>query len=607
MLFTHIRKEKGEERKDSQGSHPLACFFSRIARLSIRQTRTTEFMKYFLLFLATLGQLLAGEPKPNIVLINADDLGWAELGCYGQQKIKTPNLDQLAAGGQRWTNYYSGAPVCSPSRNVLLTGRHGGGCDVQDLKRVDGKESWKGIGDDLRGDWPISEGTYTLQSALKKVGYDTALFGKWGLGEFGTSGAPDKHGVDTFYGYTDQALCHTFYPHFLWKDGKKDIINEPGIPGHAKQENGPVDDAKYTGAKHSGKEIASRMLDYIDARKADDKPFFLYYAPTEPHVALQPPKEWVDKYPQEWDAKPYLGDKGYLPHSRPRAAYAAMISFMDDNVGQLMAHLKAKGLDRNTIVIFVSDNGTTHDVGGVDHEFFSSVKDLKGLKGQAYEGGIRVPGIVYWPGRIPAGKVVDQPGYDADIMPSLCSLAGADPGQPYGDVLLPVWFGEKEKLESRKPMVWCTGGYGGQVAVRIGDMKAIRRNLFPKNPAGPGNWEVYDLSVDRGETKDLAASRRDVIGQAQAVLKAEYKVAPGFPELQIFAPEKDKDAAPARPFEAIFKRLDTDQNGALSFEEWKSSPKAKANPGKLESVFAGLDANADKSINLEEFGAQFAK
>jgi arylsulfatase A-like enzyme len=418
---------------------------------------------------------------------------------------------------------------------VLLTGRHGGGCDVQDLKRVDNKE---GNSDDtFRGDWPISEQAYTLHMALKKVGYDTATFGKWGLGEYGTSGAPDKHDVDTFYGYTDQRSCHSFYPHFLWHNGEKEILNEPAIPGHMRQPDGPVDDATYTGKVHASKRIIEEALKFVDSRKPSDKPFFLYYAPTEPHVAMQPPKEWVDKYPKEWDTVPYRGEHGYLPHSRPHAAYAATISFLDYNVGLLVDELKARGLDKNTLVIFTSDNGTTHDVGGVDHQFFDSVAGLRGLKGDMHEGGIRVPNIVYWPGHVPAGVVIDQPSYDADIMPSLCALTGADAGSPYGDNILPVWLGEKSDIGARKPMVWCSGGYGGQVAVRIGDYKAVRTNLFPYPKYTPKNWEVYDLVKDPDETQDLSATHHDVIDQAIAVLRKEYKAASGFPALRIYAPE----------------------------------------------------------------------
>ena len=167
----------------------------------------------------------AGAERPNIVLINADNLGWAEVGCYVQKKIKTLNLDKLASESQRWVYFYSSAPVCSPSRNVLLTGKHTDNCDVQDLKRVDARENWR----DLKGDWPIRTKTYTLPEALKKAGYTTAVFGKWGIGDFGTTSAPDKHGVDRFYGYTDQKSCHTYYPPYLRNDGKKKIPN-PSLP-----------------------------------------------------------------------------------------------------------------------------------------------------------------------------------------------------------------------------------------------------------------------------------------------------------------------------------------------------------------------------------------
>lgn len=553
-------------------------------------------MKVLTLFLLIAAAAGAAESPPNIVLIHADDLGFAELGSYGQQKIRTPNLDRLAAGGERWTNYYSGSPVCSPSRNVLLSGRHGGGCDVQDLKRVNPREGSRD--GELSGDWPVTREAWLLPQALKKAGYATGVFGKWGLGEFGTSGAPDQHGVDTFYGYTDQRVCHSFYPEFLWRDGRKETINTPSIPGHQKAPEGPVDDAKYTGQQHASKLIIAEALKYVDARAADHKPFFLYYAPLEPHVALQPPKEWVDRYPADWDKEPYRGDKDYLPHSRPRAAYAATISFLDHNVGLLLDRLKAAGLENNTLVVFTSDNGTTHDVGGVDHAFFNSVSDLRGLKGQMYEGGIRVPFIASWPGRIPAGKVIDQPGYHADIMPTLCALTGSEAGRPYGDNLLPVLTGETAALATRRPMVWCTGGYTGQAAVRIGDMKAIRRNLY----TNPTPWEVYNLAADRAETKDLAASRADVVTAAEDVLRREYQPAPEFRKLNLFA--SSADPAPARGMD-VFRRLDTDKDAKLSFAEWQLSPKAKANPQRLKPVFDGLDTDQDGSLSPAEFTAQF--
>ena len=547
----------------------------------------------------------AAPARPNIVIILADDLGYAELGCYGQEKIKTPHLDRMAAEGQRWTQFYSGAPVCSPSRNVLLTGRHTGGCNVQNLKRVNAKESENNLG----GDWPMDARQYTIHQALKKIGYATAAFGKWGMGEYGTTGAPDQKGIDYFYGYTDHRVCHTFYPPFLWRNGVKDVINDPGIPGHKQQPEGEVNDATYTGQKHASVAIIDEALKWLDAQAAtakEGKPFFLYYCPLEVHVAMQPPREWVEKYPREWDTAPYRGDKGYTPHSRPHAGYAATVSFLDDHVGKVLAKLKEKGLDENTLVIFTSDNGTTHDVGGVDHGFFSSVADLRGLKGSMFEGGIRVPAIVRWPGRVAAGKVIAQPAYSADLMPTLCALTGADAGTPFGENILSIVLGEKDTIASRKPLVWTGGGYGGQVAVRLGDMKAIRRNLYKQ----PLDWEVYDLAKDRSETRDLAATRRDVIDAALAVLKAEYTLADGYPELAIFEPESGrKEPAPAAGetsgAERIFKTLDADADGKLSFDEWKNSPKARANPGKLEPIFAGLDKDGDKTLSREEFAAQW--
>jgi arylsulfatase A len=476
---------------------------------------------------------LEATQKPNIIVILADDLGWNELGCYGQKKIRTPNLDTLASEGQRWTQFYSGAPTCAPSRNVLLTGRHTGGVSVQDLKRADPTETLE----DLRGDWPMAADTYTLHRALAGSGYKTAAFGKWGMGDYGTSGAPDRHAVDYFYGYTDHRMCHTFYPPYLWKNGVKQALNVPGVLGHARQPEGEVRAETYRGQKHASEAVLEEALGFVGAAANSSQPFFMYYCPLEPHVAMQPPQKWVDSYPTEWDSAPYRGERGYLPHPRPRAAYAATISFLDDHVGQLMRKLKETGADKNTLLIFTSDNGTTHDAGGVDHGFFDSVASLRGLKGQLHEGGIRVPTLVWWPGKVKASQVVEQPGYSADLMPTLCALTGADPGKPFGENLLPVILGEKPALDSRKPMIWTGGAYGGQVAVRMGNLKALRRQLFKGAKGGPLNWEVYDLAKDLEEKNDLSAARVEVIEAAKAILKKEYTHSEAFRELALFDPE----------------------------------------------------------------------
>jgi len=411
--------------------------------------------------------------------------------------------------------------------------------NVQDLKRVDPKGESLG---DLRGDWPMSSATYTIHHAMAKAGYRTAAFGKWGMGEYGTTGAPDKQGVEHFYGYTDHRMCHTFYPPFLWKNGTKQIINTPGISGHVPRldEKTPVLAETYRGQKHASEAILEEALDYVDKHAKDEKPFFMYYCPLEPHVAIQPPQEWVDRYPIGWDSEPYRGERGYLPHPRPRAAYAATISFLDDHVGKLMERLKEKGIDHDTLVLFTSDNGTTHDAGGVDHAFFDSVAGLRGLKGQLHEGGIRVPMLLRWPGHVAAGKVVTQPGYSADVMPTLCAIAQADPGDTYGENLEKIFSGAQDKLQERRPMVWTGGAYEGQVAVRLGDWKVVRRNLFKNKKGGALDWEVYHLAEDIGETKDLSATRRDLIEKAMEVLRKEYVHSPDFAEMDIFAPETGK-------------------------------------------------------------------
>ena len=496
----------------------------RMSRIEFRQLAVCA-----ALVMSVVAAAGAADAHPNIIVILADDLGWGELGCYGQQKIKTPHLDQLAAEGQRWTQYYAGAPVCAPSRNVLLTGRHTGGCNVQDLKRVDPTETWE----NLKGDWPMIAPN-PLHTALKNVGYRTSAFGKWGMGEYGSTGAPAQNGVDYFFGYTDHRMCHTYYPPFLWRNGAKVVLNEVPIPGHSQLPQGPVTYEQLTGRQHASVAILSELLAWVESHAGDSQPFFIYYCPLEPHVAMQPPKQWVDTYPESWDTQPYRGEHGYQPHPRPHAGYAATISFMDDNVGKLMAKLKQVGIDHNTLVVFTSDNGTTHDVGGVDHRFFNSVADLRGLKGSLHEGGIRVPAIIRWPGKVAAGKVIEQPAYAADLMPTLCALTGAKPGEPLGANLLPVILGQTAKLEQRPPLVWTGGGYGGQVAVRLGDMKAIRKNLVQGAKGCPFDWEVYDLANDRRESTDLAAARPEVIVAALAVLKTQFTPAPGFPPLRVF-------------------------------------------------------------------------
>jgi arylsulfatase A len=265
-----------------------------------------------------------------------------------------------------------------------------------------------------------------------------------------------------------------------------------------------------------------------------DQPFFLYLAFIEPHMAMHPPKESVEKFPKEWDPEPYLGDSGYLPHPRPRAGYAAMISDLDSYVGRVMAALKKAGIDQRTLVVFTSDNGTTHKnnakspfyIGGADPEFFASTAGLRGFKGSVYEGGLRVPTVVRYPGKVKAGSSVDAPGYFADWFPTLCAAAGLDSTRGLdGENLMPLFEGAP-KSKRQKPMVWAFAEYGGQVVVRIGDYKIIRRGLLTKIPEA---WEVYNIPSDRGESKDIAREKPELIEEAKAVLSRELAENSAFP------------------------------------------------------------------------------
>ena len=350
---------------------------------------------------------------PNIVFILADDLGYGELGSYGQKKIRTPNIDKLAAEGMRFTRHYSGAPVCAPARCVLMTGKHLTNAQIRGNR--DARKHKLGG----EGQWPLDPGTVTLPAILQNAGYSTGGFGKWGLGNAQNSGSPNKMGFDTFYGYLCQRVAHSYFPPYLNHNEKRERINLPAVPGHfkvPKKEGSPeVDFDRFQGRVYAPDRILEEAVQFL--REHNEGPFFLYLPFVEPHVAMQPPPEWVEAYPKEWDSEPYLGRKGYTPHPRPRAGYAAMISDLDEHVGTIMSELKALSLDEDTLVVFTSDNGPTHDVGGVDTEFFGSTGGLRGRKGSVFEGGLRVPMIARWKGKIREGSTCDRPCGFQDFLP----------------------------------------------------------------------------------------------------------------------------------------------------------------------------------------------
>jgi arylsulfatase A-like enzyme len=420
----------------------------------------------------------------------------------------------------RFTQHYSEAPVCAPSRCVLMTGKHLGHAEVRGNLQAQVR-----FPEFDEGQYPLSAQAVTFAQVFQKAGYATGAIGKWGLGPVGSTGDPNRKGFDLFFGYNCQAVAHSFYPPHLWRNAEKVAINAKPIPGHANQPEGEVKLDDWIGETYAPKLMIAEAEKFIAANAA--RPFFLYLPFIEPHVAMHPPRESVERFPLEWDREVYRGANGYLPHPRPRAGYAAMIHDLDSYVGRVLAALDKAGVAGRTLVVFTSDNGTTHagradsrfHVGGADPKFFNSTAGLRGYKGSVYEGGLRVPMIARLPGRIAAGTVNETPGYFADWFPTLCDAAGLEkPAGLDGQSLWPVLTGEHETLDSRKPMLWVFPEYQGQVAVRLGDFKLVRQGLKTKTP---GPWEVYDLSQDRAEANNLAASRGDLIRQAEDLLRRE--------------------------------------------------------------------------------------
>jgi len=451
----------------------------------------------------------------NVIVMMADDLGYGELGCYGQQKVRTPNLDRLAAEGMRFTQAYSGAPVCAPARCVLLTGRHSANAEVRGNREVQPE-----------GQFPIAADQVTLAEAMRDAGYATAAIGKWGLGPVGSSGDPNAQGFDLFYGYNCQREAHSYYPGHLWRNAERVELNGGvRVPGHANLSPNDTDHefAAFTGEDYAPDSMLAEAQRFLIEHQ--DQPFFLYLPFVEPHLAMQPPQAWVDRYPAEWDDEPYLGRRGYTPHPRPRAGYAAMISDLDEHVGTILAQLDELGLSQDTLILFTSDNGPTHDVGGVDTDFFQSAGPLRGRKGSVYEGGLRVPLIARLPGVVPAGSTSHHLCAFQDVMGTLVEFSGSPVPIDCDSVsFLPTLTGHGTQAE-HEYLVWEFHGYGGQKAVRIGDWKAVLRNIHRGNDA----IELYDLSVDIAESNDVAAEHPELVARAREIFETDRTPSEAFP------------------------------------------------------------------------------
>ena len=393
--------------------------------------------------------------------------------------------------------FHAGSAVCAPSRCNLMTGMHGGHASIRDNLEIKSN-----IPNRFGGQGPLPETVPSIAKTLKESGYATGCFGKWGLGGQGTTGDPLRQGFDRFYGYNCQRNAHNLYPEYL-----EDNNGIHTLEGNKR---------KLTGKQYAPQLIADRALEFV--RQNKDRPFFLYYPTVIPHLPLQVPDKDLAQYKGKWPETPHTGGS-YLPHDTPKACYAAMITFMDMQIGRLMALLDELDLDEDTIVMFTSDNGTTFLKSQVDYTFFDSVGPLRGLKGSLYEGGIRVPMIARWPKRIKPGTTSDLIAAHYDLPATLADIAGTafDKGSD-GISILPTFSGNDAQQKKHGFLFWDFAGYGGQIAVRMGKWKGIRRNLH-KNPQA--SLELYNMEDDLREKNNVVKIHPEIAEKIKSIMMRE--------------------------------------------------------------------------------------
>jgi arylsulfatase A-like enzyme len=447
------------------------------------------------------------EPLPNIVYILADDLGYGDLSCYGQKKFSTPNIDRLAGEGMLFTQHYTGCTVSAPSRSSLMTGLHTGHTPIR------GNKNWE-----PEGNWPLPANTFTLGKMLQTKGYTTGAFGKWGLGYIESEGDPNLQGINEFYGYNCQTLAHNYYPDHLWHNHNKILL--------------PENDSAKTGS-YSPDLIHKAAIDFLETNR--NKPFFLFYPTTIPHAELFPKEEYLNKFRGKFipeksfkgtDDGPSFRKGPYGSQPEAHAAFAAMVTELDDYVGELLAKLSELGIEKNTIVIFSSDNGP-HLEAGADPDFFNSNGDLQGYKRDMYDGGIRTAMLVRWPGKVKAGTKSDHISAFWDILPTFAEIAGADINSTVDGIsFLPELLGKKQK--QHEYLYWEFHEQGGKIGVRMGNWKAVKLNI---DKSSQGITELYDLSNDIGESNNIAAENPEILRRIEDIIKEAHKPSDVFPFL----------------------------------------------------------------------------
>lgn len=472
------------------------------------------------------------ESRPNVIYIIMDDLGYGDIGCYGSEKIETPNIDRLYKDGISFTQHYTGSPVSAPARCVLMTGMHSGHAQI----RANDEMAYRGaimnydsmyVHPGLEGQYPLKAHTMTLGRMMQQAGYVTGCFGKWGLGAPGTEGTPNKQGFDSFYGYNCQRQAHSYYPAFLYKnEDRVYLANKVLDPHTTKLDAGadPRDEAAY--AKFSQKEYANdlifdELISFVGQNRK--KPFFLMWTTPLPHVSLQAPEKWVKYYVGKFgDEAPYIGKAGYMPCRYPHATYAAMISYFDEQIGKLIEKLKKERLYDNTVIMFTSDNGPTFN-GGSDSPWFDSGGPFRSEYGWGkcfvHEGGIRIPAIVTWPGKIKPSTQSDHICGFQDVMPTLADIANIACPETDGISFLPALLGEMERQKEHEYLYW---EYPDPTidlkAIRMGKWKGIVNNIRKGN----STMELYDLESDLREEHDVAAEHPDIVRKLTRLMEKSH-------------------------------------------------------------------------------------
>ncbi len=441
---------------------------------------------------------LTEQQKPNIVYILADDLGIGDLSCYGQKLFSTPNIDKLAETGIKFTQHYSGSTVCAPSRSSLMTGQHTGHTFIR------GNKEWN-----PEGQYPLEDKAVTIAEALKEAGYTTGAFGKWGLGYPGSEGDPNNQGFDEFFGYNCQRMGHNYYPYYLWHNQEKVMLKG--------------NEGKQTG-QYGPDIIHEQALEFM--KKNKNKPFFMFYPSIIPHAELLAPESYMDKHRGKYDPENYYqgvdegenyrrGPYGSQPESH--AAFAAMINILDDQVGEIITQLKKLEIYENTIIVFTSDNGP-HLEGGADPDYFNSNGIYKGYKRDLYEGGIRVPMIVVWDGKIAPGTQTSHPSAFWDVFPTFAEITGADvPVNTDGISFLPTLTGRENQQKKHKYLYWEFHEKGGRKALRKGEWKLINYNVFnPKKTT----VELYNIAADPKEEKNVADQYPEIVQELNRLMNS---------------------------------------------------------------------------------------